>query len=214
MSDDRPQQPNDVAEIEALLRSLDTDDLELTDPPPAVWAGIERSLDTTPDATAPVVSLTERRQRRFTGPMLAVAAAAAFLVAGAVAISAWPDGSPQQVAAAELQYDPVNFDPLGEQASASVSLVESDDGLAIMLDDANLPADLTEAADLEIWLIEPDADGNVADLVSLGTIDGDTFAVPDGYDPDRYSVVDISIEPRDGDDAHSGRSILRGALSA
>jgi hypothetical protein len=41
-----------------------------------------------------------------------------------------------------------------------------------------------------------------------------TYAVPADLDPDTYSVVDISIEPRDGDDAHSGRSILRGQLSA
>jgi len=32
-------------------------------------------------------------------------------------------------------------------------------------------------------------------------------------DPDVYSIVDIGIEPRDGDVAHSGRSILRGTLT-
>ena len=38
-------------------------------------------------------------------------------------------------------------------------------------------------------------------------------AVPAELDPDVYSIVDISIEPRDGDEQHSGRSILRGALT-
>ena len=38
-------------------------------------------------------------------------------------------------------------------------------------------------------------------------------AVPAELDPDVYSIVDISIEPRDGDAAHSGRSILRGTLA-
>ncbi len=53
-------------------------------------------------------------------------------------------------------------------------------------------------------------------MVSLGDIDEDgarEFEVPAGYDPELYSVVDISIEPHDGDDSHSGRSILRGALA-
>ena len=34
-----------------------------------------------------------------------------------------------------------------------------------------------------------------------------------GLDPDVYSTVDISIAPRDGDEMHSGRSILRGTLA-
>ena len=211
MSDNHTFPPGDVNDVEALLRELDVEDLELAEPPADIWAGIERTLVAT--AGAPVTSLAERRRRRFTAPLLAVAAAVGLIISGAVVIATRPDGSAQVVAAAQLEYDSANFDPLGAQASASVSLVEDDDGLAITIDEANLPTDLTEAADLEIWLIEADADGDVVDLVSLGKIDGDTFAVPDGYDPNLYSVVDISVEPRDGDDAHSGRSILRGALS-
>ena len=72
-----------------------------------------------------------------------------------------------------------------------------------------------EDADLELWLIEPDADGSPAELVSLGVIDPDRpgdFAVPATTDPSVFSVVDISIEPRDGVPTHSGRSILRGPL--
>ena len=42
--------------------------------------------------------------------------------------------------------------------------------------------------------------------------DPGSLTVPAGYDPDAYYVVDISIEPRDGDTAHSGRTILRGPL--
>ena len=66
-----------------------------------------------------------------------------------------------------------------------------------------------------MWLIRPDAEGNVADLVSLGVIDPESpgsLAVTAGYDPGDYSVVDISVEPRDGDAGHSGRSILGGSL--
>ena len=64
-------------------------------------------------------------------------------------------------------------------------------------------------------VIEPDDDGAVANLVSLGIVDPEdpgSFDVPAGYDPTVFSVVDISVEPRDGDDTHSGRSILRAGL--
>ena len=35
----------------------------------------------------------------------------------------------------------------------------------------------------------------------------------DGVDLDEYSIVDISVEPIDGDPAHSGDSIVRGQLT-
>lgn len=38
------------------------------------------------------------------------------------------------------------------------------------------------------------------------------LTVPDGLDADAYSVVDVSIQPYDGDPAHSGDSLLRGTL--
>jgi hypothetical protein len=38
------------------------------------------------------------------------------------------------------------------------------------------------------------------------------FPVPAGVDVHRFRFVDVSDEPRDGDTAHSGDSIVRGAL--
>ena len=92
-----------------------------------------------------------------------------------------------------------------------------DDGgkYRLAFDQADLPENLSESADLELWLIEPDADGQPRELRSLGLInatDLDAVAIPADVDPTRFRVVDISIEPRDGDTAHSGRSILRGPL--
>ncbi len=40
-----------------------------------------------------------------------------------------------------------------------------------------------------------------------------TFEVPDDVDLDRFDVVDVSVEPDDGDPTHSGASILRGDLT-
>lgn len=63
----------------------------------------------------------------------------------------------------------------------------------------------------EVWLITSDA----SDLVSLGVLEGatGTFAIPDGIDLGEYQLVDVSQEARDGNPAHSGDSIMRGALS-
>ena len=73
----------------------------------------------------------------------------------------------------------------------------------------------TSEDDLELWLIEPDASGQPVDVAPVSLINDATpgvYAVPAGLDPSSHYIVDISIEPRDGDAAHSGQSILRGPL--
>ncbi len=68
---------------------------------------------------------------------------------------------------------------------------------------------------LELWLLAVDDEGEVADLVSLGPIDGSgTYEIPADVDRSRFTVVDISTEPDDGNHDHSGHSLLRGALTA
>jgi len=213
-------------EVEALLRDLTPEDLDLSDPPAGLWDRIESATndDPSPEVSdravgglgdaAPVVRLDDRRRSR-TAVFLGAAAAVMLLVAGAVVVSTRSDSSTSVVATAELTYDET-FDELGVSAVAAAELVENDDGSAeVRIVGASLPSPSDESADLELWLIEPDADGNVADLVSLGLVDPaepGVYQVPDGYDPGTFFVVDISVEPRDGQPAHSGRSILRGAL--
>ena len=145
------------------------------------------------------------------------AAAAALIILGSFAVvNQRNDGEPTIVASAELAYDAASFDEIGSDAAARVSLVDDDGTLRVEINESDLPSPTGESADLELWLIEPDADGNPADLVSLGLIDPDSpgdFEVPADYDPDVFFVVDISVEPRDGNASHSGRSILRGPLT-
>jgi anti-sigma-K factor RskA len=62
----------------------------------------------------------------------------------------------------------------------------------------------------ELWLLSPPGD-----LVSLGSFRVSTggratLQVPLPVDPSRYRFLDVSVEPDDGDPAHSSRSILRG----
>ncbi len=162
-----------------------------------------------------VVSIDSKRFSARAMPALAIAAAAV-VVAGMVGIVLSRSSDQSDIlASAELAYDD-SFDPLGADADATIVLVNDGGESLIKIDQSTLPDTASEAADLELWLIEPDADGGVADLVSLGLIDRDdpgSFEIPAGYDADTYFVVDISIEPRDGVETHSGRSILRGPLS-
>lgn len=216
---DQTSAENFDEELEAILRELGEAGTTLETPPPAVWDRIEaqvasdapRRVEEAP--IAPVVDLSERRNRKRLTVFGGAIAAAALVVALA---SITRDTSPALVAVAELAYDAENFDPLGSTATASVSLKDDDGTFQIDFEESDLPSTPNEDADLELWLIEPDANGQVADIVSLGLVDKDNpgaFDVPEGYDPAVFYVVDISVEPRDGDHDHSGRSILRGALT-
>ena len=64
----------------------------------------------------------------------------------------------------------------------------------------------------ELWLLN-----SADDLVALGSFrvpaSGDArVTVPVPGDPAGYRFVDLSVEPDDGDPAHSGDSVLRGRV--
>ena len=209
--DDKHARRSD-AELEAMLRDLDSEDLELLEPPAEVWEEIESAVRAADETHGTVVPL-EAPRRALRRVVLGVAAAL-ILVAVALAVTLTRDDPTTVVATASLAYDAETFDALGAQARARAELIAEDGRASIQFVDAALPSP-EAGADLEVWLIRPDDEGNVADLVSLGVVnpaDPGALDVPAGYDPDVFFVVDISVEPRDGDAGHSGRSILRGPL--
>ncbi|MGY1824221.1 anti-sigma factor [Geodermatophilus sp. SYSU D00079] len=190
-------------------------------PPPAVWAAIAAATGVSaqprpevvaataaappsPAPEAPAATVTPLRPRR---SRLLLAAAAALVVgvgigAGAVALGSRDDGG-SAVAATAL-------DPLGGSgASGQARVVERDDGTLV------LEVDLTAAAlregFYEVWLI----DEAVEDMVSVGVVQGGrrvALPLPAGIDLGQYPVVDVSVEPLDGDPTHSGDSVARGLL--
>ena len=200
----------DLDEIEARLQQLEVDDLALVTPPPHVWAGIEQEL-AADEHEAAVIELAPRRSRAVR--WLLVAAAAVALVVAGVLIITRNNTDEAVVSSAQLTYDPGAFDPLGADSSATAVLVRQGDHYEIRLTDTELPA--LDNDDLELWLIEPDAAGAPLDVAPVAVVDrtgSGSYRVPHNLDPASHYIVDISIEPRDGDAAHSGRSILRGAL--
>jgi anti-sigma factor RsiW len=62
----------------------------------------------------------------------------------------------------------------------------------------------------EVWLIDP----TVTKMVPVGVLSGGQgrFVLPAGVNLADYPLVDVSIEPLDGNPAHSGKSVLRGSL--
>lgn len=186
-----------LAELRAIGRHRQSETAEWEDPPGGLWDRIADHAGAAPISdSAPTVLLTRRRPWV---PVAAVAAAllVAILVGSLLVIT--NRGGPDVVAVATL-------DQLGTQGSGSVELVDDGGRLRLRVDTADLdPGD----GFLELWVIDPD----VSQLVSLGPLRSDGIhELPAGLDPADFPIVDISVEPLDGDPTHSGDSVLRGQL--
>ena len=148
--------------------------------------------------------------RRRSTQWLLGAAAAVVAVVAASALVAQRGNDTDVLAAIDITSEGLDGAPVGLNAMAVVELVDGHRQLKVGA------ADFTIANDefLELWLIN----GDVTDMVSLGTFTSldaqHTYAIPDDVDLDTFPIVDVSIEPTDGDPSHSGHSVLRGRLDA
>ncbi len=207
--------------------------LEVSQPATSVWENIRTDLHlapatstltttaTTSAATheqeapqspdAPVISLHERRERR-TRPatwLLAAAGVGGIVVGGAVTATVIGSSTqaPLTVAAS------VNLEPLPAwDASGTADLALDEDGQQVLVVSLDADAAADASGYQEVWLIDEDVEG----MVSLGVMEGSTaqFVIPDGVDVATYPIVDVSLEPLDGDPTHSGDSIARGQIQA
>jgi anti-sigma-K factor RskA len=101
-----------------------------------------------------------------------------------------------------------SLEPLADVAAAHAELVIDDAERSLEIDTLHLPP---IDGYYELWLMTREGDG----LVSLGPVGTRVrAAVPAAIDIGRFSVVDISREPSDGNPAHSTDSVLRGQLRA
>lgn len=191
-------------------------DVDIVQPPGSVWNGIHAELglsdelagvprersSTSPDGQDAVVTPLPSRRRTATRWWMVAAALVLGIVAGIVGSSLFTRSDDPRVLA-EAVLEPFPDWP----ASGAARVEENADGSREVVVDLSAPTGGLR----EVWLIDPDTSG----LVSLGLLSGTsgTFSIPADLDLSRYSVVDVSDEPDDGDPAHSGNSIVRGPLS-
>jgi hypothetical protein len=222
------------AEVTSLQRSVDAlavpefaGSVAPVAPPPAVWAGIAAATGVaaapreehvagasptpvaavpTPPAPAPVEPPGNVRELRPRRPRILLAMAASLLVgagigAGAVALA--DRDAAEEVAATDLA-------PLDDRdASGNAEVVATGDGeeLRVVLQAPDAGEEF-----YEVWLIEP----NIERMVQVGVVrpGTTTLDLPDGIDLSEYPIVDVSVEPLDGDPTHSGVSVARGILES
>jgi anti-sigma-K factor RskA len=174
-------------------------------PPPHLWAGIAAAtgVSAAPPSEAPLAPVVPLRRpgRRW----LALAAAVvAGIAVGAGAVAVTRDGGPAGTVVATAGLDAL----AGEDASGRAQ-VREEDGHRLLEVDLSAPS-LADGY-YEVWLLQPDAQR----MVQVGAVTaGDTvLPLPPGVDLAAYPVVDVSVEPLDGDPTHSGVSVARGSLS-
>jgi hypothetical protein len=182
-------------------------------PPPRVWEAIAAAtgVSATPSAAAatpadepPVADVLPFRSRRRPALLVAAAVVAGAVVgAGAVAVLQNRDDGDAVSAVA--------LDPLADnEASGRAEVVVRDDGTRVVEVDLDAPA--LDDGYYEIWLI----DREVVGMVPLGVVTpgSQTFELPADLDLGQFPLVDVSVEPLDGDPTHSGVSVARGELDA
>jgi hypothetical protein len=187
-------------------------------PPPRVWEAIAAAtgVSATPSSApapeeppaapeeppAQVAEVLPFRSRR--RPVFLVAAAVvagAAVGAGAVAVLSDRDDGEAVTAVA--------LDPLADNdASGQAEVVVRDDGTRVVELDLDAPA--LDDGYYELWLI----DREVVGMVPLGVVTpgSQTFELPADLDLGQFPLVDVSVEPLDGDPTHSGVSVARGEL--
>jgi hypothetical protein len=133
------------------------------------------------------------------------AAAAAAVVVGAAAVQLRGPGEGSSPVLASAALEPL---APGESAAGTAEVRSRGVEIVLELELADLP-ELPPGSFYELWLI----DSGVTKLVSLGPLRSDgRYVVPAGVELDAYPVVDVSVEPIDGNTLHSGDSLLRGTF--
>ncbi len=197
---------DELAAVTRTARRTENDG-PIVEPPAHVWDSITRELGVVAEA-APVFSLDSRRSRRQRLLSVAAAACAGALLGGVAvyaATSTQSRTSPTTVVAA------ASLEPLtGSTARGSVQVVSTSSGPKVAVDVSGLAK---PDGFYEVWLLDPKG----TKLIALGVLDGTDkgeFIMPPGVSMTDFPVVDVSLEPSDGDPNHSHNSLVRGTLKA
>lgn len=211
-----------LGEVESLREVVDAARVPMPDlagvaavpPPPRVWEAIAAATGGTTAPAVPVLApgrrdRLSRRGRRSRLPGLVAAACLVIGVAvgatGATVIGREPS-VPADAATVVASVRLAEL-PGTTGASGEAKVVRTAGGRRLEVDVAGLQR---RPGFYEVWLIDKD----LRRMYPVGVLDGDraTFTLPPGVDVDDFPVVDVSVEPLDGDPTHSGTSVLRGRI--
>ncbi|MEO5875921.1 MAG: anti-sigma factor [Streptosporangiaceae bacterium] len=163
---------------------------ELQAPPDQVWKRISAELELKPG----------RRIRRDFLLVLAACLVGVLAGVGVVSLADRPDVRTLSRAALE---------PLpGKPAHGAAEVQRTGSGLRLSVTVDDLPR---VAGFYEVWLLDRAA-GRLISVGGLPASGRAAFALPAGLDLAEFPVVDVSLEPYDGDPAHSKNSFARGTL--
>jgi anti-sigma-K factor RskA len=213
------------AELDALrdtvrrIRSSIVRPADVTAPPERVWRAITAELaesragprvdhGTPAPAPEPAVLADRAASRRRRWVLAAVAVIAALAgIAGTLAVTRVLDGDTHQTLR-EVPLAPLTDGPQDVSGQAAVAVVGDVTAVEVSTSGLGDPG----SGFYEVWVINPDDLSQMYSIGALGPDAAGRFSLPSTVDLDRYSVVDISIEPDDGDPTHSTHSVLRGVL--
>jgi hypothetical protein len=193
MSEMQPDDPR--------LARLLADESIWAEPSPDLEAHIVGAMEKAARADSVVDLDAARRRRRLNARAVApwavaVAAAAAAVV---VAVRPWSGSTPAFTAA-------LAGTELAPGARGEADLTDTASGFRIDLDLTGLPR-TKPGFYYQAWLKGPRG------LVTIGTFHtGGKVTLWSGVDPKRYSTLTVTLEPKDGDPASSGKKLLVGSV--
>ncbi len=198
---------DELAHVSTTARQVTAGDA-LVPPPPAVWDAISAEVGPTRVAALSAVPAAPAPRRRVSWLATAAAACVGLVVGGGAmyAVTSAQGGTAAPTIVAEASLAPLP----GATATGSAEVVSTSSGPRVLVDVTGLAA---PDGYYEVWLLDPQ--GNR--LVALGALDGSSrgsFAMPPGVAMSDYPVVDVSLEPPDGNPDHSHHSLVRGTLRA
>jgi anti-sigma-K factor RskA len=186
---------------------------DLPAPPEHVWHMINADVGTA--ETKPRPGLRRRRGPIWRATAVIAAATALFAVVLVVFLVRRESATQAACTLGTFRLTPLAGAPGG--VSATACLVDDEGERKLHIAASGLPT-VTDGF-YEVWLIDPSSlrtpsTVRMVTVGSLGTRPTEDFPLPPSLDLRRYSLVDVSAEPDDGNAAHSGHSLLRGTLVA
>ncbi|MDQ4144843.1 MAG: anti-sigma factor [Actinomycetota bacterium] len=183
----------------------------------------ERSAETNGrhavERTSNVRSLDWAPSRRRSGvrTLLAPGIAAAFVALAVMSMALWTRTNDLESQLAEARSDSgeaavvVDLASSGDtQVSASARLVPiGDDNYRIVLDAEDLPAP-PKGYHYELWFGSGDGWASAGSFSSGGS--DSTFEFQTAVDPVDFPIIDITLEPRDGQPERDGDEVMRGRI--